>query len=224
MMFQINDDSSRFKAQFLLALHSSTKTLGVSVIDCLQPDSDPYTATFEVGRELSNCLLTCVEKVLPASLWPNLSRLAVATGPGGFTGTRLTVGMARILSQQLGCPLDGVSSFALMAPRLIASEKSFQIKKFFWIVKPIRNRGILAGRYQLTNESLMNSFAGIIEIDAPHLLPVESDLKPALLAEDNVEEDVTQLVKLSLVAHQLGKKACWDFVLPIYPGSPVERP
>ncbi|MFL0732292.1 MAG: tRNA (adenosine(37)-N6)-threonylcarbamoyltransferase complex dimerization subunit type 1 TsaB, partial [Prochlorococcus sp.] len=129
------------QAYLLLALHSSSETLGVAVLDCRDPKASLRSNTFPIGRGLSNSLLNCVEELLPAASWPHLARLAVATGPGGFTGTRLTVVMARTLAQQLGCSLDGVSSFALMAPRLAIALSPEQMQKPFWIVKPMRRRG-----------------------------------------------------------------------------------
>ena len=101
----------------VLALHSCTETLAVGV-QSLEAGSGgastPAVATFPLGRALSNEILDCVESILPASAWPRLSRLAVATGPGGFTGTRLTVVLARTLAQQLQLPLDGFSDFLLI--------------------------------------------------------------------------------------------------------------
>ena len=97
----------------LLALHSSTERFGVAVLDPSVGEL-PQPAVFDDGRGLSNTLLKRVESVLPAPRWPGLQGLAVATGPGGFTGTRLTVVMARTLAQQLRVPLVGVSSFTFL--------------------------------------------------------------------------------------------------------------
>ena len=82
----------------VLALHSSSDVLGVGVH--WLGGSGPVEASralraFPLGRGLSNQLLSCMEQLLPADQWPQLIRLAVATGPGGFTGTRLTVVLAR---------------------------------------------------------------------------------------------------------------------------------
>ena len=86
---------------WLLALHSSSPVLGVGLQRLDRPDLPPTLARFDLGRDLANQLLGCIEQVLPAAQWPALGRLAVATGPGGFTGTRLTVVLARTLAQQL---------------------------------------------------------------------------------------------------------------------------
>ena len=97
----------------LLALHSSSESLGVGLCDLQAPEAPPQCASFPLGRQLSNDLLPCVEQLLPAERWPQLARIVVATGPGGFTGTRLTVVLARTLAQQLQIPLHGFGSFLL---------------------------------------------------------------------------------------------------------------
>ncbi|MEB3322687.1 MAG: tRNA (adenosine(37)-N6)-threonylcarbamoyltransferase complex dimerization subunit type 1 TsaB, partial [Synechococcaceae cyanobacterium] len=79
---------------WLLALLSSSETFGVG-LQPLDGSAPPRHGVFPIGRALSNALLECVEEVVPARRWPSLGRLAVATGPGGFTGTRLGVVFAR---------------------------------------------------------------------------------------------------------------------------------
>ena len=81
-----------------LALHSCSPALGLALLDGGQSRSIAHP----LGRQLANGLFEAVEELLPAARWPQLQWLAVATGPGGFTGTRLTVVLARTLAQQLG--------------------------------------------------------------------------------------------------------------------------
>jgi tRNA threonylcarbamoyl adenosine modification protein YeaZ len=101
-----------------MALHSSTERFGVAVFDPTSSTGTSAVEVFDDGRGLSNTLITRVSAMVPRERWTNFNGLAVATGPGGFTGTRLSVVMARTLAEQLRCPLLGISSFALMAPRL----------------------------------------------------------------------------------------------------------
>ena len=72
--------------KFLIGLHSSSETFGVSVLDLHNPKDSLHSSIFPIGRKLSNNLFSCVEELLPLDKWPNIIRLAVATGPGGFTG------------------------------------------------------------------------------------------------------------------------------------------
>ncbi|MEB3176920.1 MAG: tRNA (adenosine(37)-N6)-threonylcarbamoyltransferase complex dimerization subunit type 1 TsaB, partial [Synechococcus sp.] len=86
-----------------LALHSCSESLGLALLEPAGIRSSQQL----LGRELAKGLLPALEALLPAERWPQLQWLAVATGPGGFTGTRLTVVLARTLAQQLAIPLWG---------------------------------------------------------------------------------------------------------------------
>jgi tRNA threonylcarbamoyl adenosine modification protein YeaZ len=200
---------------WLLALHSSTGELGVGLRH-LEGGMPDRIATYPLGRGLSNQLLSCVEQVLPAAHWPQLGRLAVATGPGGFTGTRLTVVMARTLAQQLQLPLDGAGSFLLVARCLGLAEPT-------WLVQELPRRGLVAGLY---GPEAPSAGAAVVELQAPRLHADASALAaihpaPLLPAAVAVAADVAELLALAQQAHIGGRPAPWQPVLPIYPTSPV---
>jgi tRNA threonylcarbamoyladenosine biosynthesis protein TsaB len=135
----------------------------------------------------------------------------VATGPGGFTGTRLTVVLARTLAQQLQLPLDGVGSFLLVARRLAIGEPT-------WLVQELPRRGVVAGLYAPAGPD-----GAIIELEAPRLFAPETPLPPGpqLSAAALLPNDVEQLLELSVQAADQGLAAPWQPVLPSYPTSPV---
>lgn len=204
----------------VLALHSSSDVLGVAVrwLDS-GPGADEVRA-FPLGRDLSNQLLSCVEQVLPAHQWPQLTRLAVATGPGGFTGTRLTVVLARTLAQQLALPLDGISSFQLMARRLLAGPMPPSEPGPFWLLQELPRRGVVAGLYGADP----GQPGGVAELEAPRLHRGRDALAPFPIhpAEVCLPEDVVQLLGFSAARAAAGLSAPWQPVLPLYPTSPVE--
>ncbi|WP_413744509.1 tRNA (adenosine(37)-N6)-threonylcarbamoyltransferase complex dimerization subunit type 1 TsaB [Synechococcus sp. MIT S9451] len=202
-------------SRWLLALHSSTPVLGVAALDVDDPVDSRRLITQPAGRGLTNSLLGAVQDVLPAACWPSIARLAVAIGPGGFTGTRLTVVMARTLAQQLDCPLDGVSSFALMASRLAREVPLASPQEPFWIVQDLPRRGQVGGVYRLQPDDRVE------ELQVPHLLEEGAQPSPALTMAENVAEDVGRLLDLCLLAHRRQEPAPWHEVLPIYPTSPV---
>ena len=189
----------------LLALHSCTDRFGVAVQQSL---GTPRVAVFDDGRSLSNSLIERVDSLLPRSRWDRIRGIAVATGPGGFTGTRLTVVMARTLAQQLDCPLLGVSSFALMAQRMPCRHQPF------WITQVLPRRGVVAGRYSVAGDT-------VTEIEVPHLLEEGRVVTPALAAELDVEADVVSLMAQLQHSLQRRDRLPWQEVLPIYPTSPV---
>jgi tRNA threonylcarbamoyl adenosine modification protein YeaZ len=219
----------------LLALHSSSETLAVGLQELAAADRDsatdpppPALASFPLGRSLSNALLPCLEQLLPADQWPRLARLVVATGPGGFTGTRLTVVLARTLAQQLGIPLHGYSSFLLMARRLAAEAGPMADQSLFWLHQELPRRGTVAGAYGPDAGAL----GGIAERVVPRLFRVgeplpwqrpEAVAAPAALpAVVEPEADAAELLTLGRLAHAAGLEGPWQPVLPLYPTSPVE--
>ena len=208
---------------YLLALHSSTGSFGVAVLDLKDSNSIIQSSTFDIGRKLSNDLFKCVENLLPIESWPEIARLAVATGPGGFTGTRLTIAMARTIAQQINCPLDGVSSFALMAQRLANELKTENKEKPFWIKQLLKRRGLIAGKYQVKRLSQDINKKETLELIAPYLLPKGMEISPALDSKEDVSKDTLELLNISLTAHKLKIKSDWREILPIYPTSPLDN-
>ena len=198
----------------LLALHSCSDRFGMALQDPEQPEAGSLVQVHPDGRGLSNSLIARVQALLPPERWPQLQGLAVATGPGGFTGTRLTVVMARTLAQQLGCPLLGVSSYALMAPRLVKQLPGSMQEQPFWITQELPRRGVVGGQYQI-------SAGQVNELSLPTLLPEGSSPQPALVAQLDVAEDVARLLQLLKSSHAAGAALPWPTVLPIYPTSPV---
>ena len=207
---------------FLLALHSCTTTFGVAILDSQTPQESLSSKTFPIGRSLSNNILHCVEAILPTSSWHQITRISVAIGPGSFTGTRLSVVMARTLAQQLDCDLDGISSFAIMAPRLSKALKPKDRNDPFWIFQEISRRGIVAGKYQIKNNLEIQNLEVALELEKPHLLDPQLKVGPCIKASDNISRDIVQLLSLSLLEKKLGRKNYWQKALPIYPTSPVK--
>ncbi|MCX5932966.1 MAG: tRNA (adenosine(37)-N6)-threonylcarbamoyltransferase complex dimerization subunit type 1 TsaB [Cyanobacteria bacterium] len=206
---------------WLLALHSSSEVLGLGLAPLAPaPGTSSRISSHPLGRRLSNDLLACVELLLPAPQWRQLGRLAVATGPGGFTGTRVTVVFARTVAQQLGLPLDGFSSFLLMAHRL--RQRAEVGDQPFWLLQELPRRGIVAGCYAVDEWAL----GGIAEREAPRLYAQLADLPAGVRLEARVdpEADVDQLLRLSGLAAAAGAAAPWASVLPLYPTSPVGQP
>ncbi len=217
-----NDESQSSAPQLLLALHSSTETFGVASVDFNDFKNTQKIATFPIGRNLSNTIFTCIEEVLPAKSWKNLRRLAVATGPGGFTGTRLSVVIARTLSEQLKCHLDGISSFELMASRMINSLKASERKKPFWIIKEVHRRGTIGGQYQIQLQSKSTNKFIIKELKKPHLIKEELKNCSIIMANEDVQSDTNKLLKICKNRYLNNYESKWEGIVPIYPTSPID--
>jgi tRNA threonylcarbamoyl adenosine modification protein YeaZ len=201
---------------WILALHSSSDTLGVG-LQRLGASGTPTVAAFPLGRAMANRLIECIETVLPARHWSRLGRLAVATGPGGFTGTRLTVVFARTVAQQLSLPLDGISSFRLIARRRLGAASEAAVP--FWLAQDLPRRGTVAGLYAPDSQAL----GGVAELMEPTLLP-SSPQEPCFPAVSHLPDDVAELLAFSQAAAAAGVNARWQTVVPLYPTSPVQAP
>ena len=211
------------RASLLVALHSSSDCLAVG-LQSLAGSEPPQVRAFPLGRQLSGALLPCLEQLLPAPRWPEIGRLVVATGPGGFTSTRLTVVLARTLAQQLAVPLHGVGSFWAVARRLLRQRPGLAEVERFWLVQDLPRRGTVAGCYGADPRAL----GAIAEVEQPRLYrPGDSfaqGLAPELILPAAVDAslDVLELLALGQAAAALGLAGPWQPVLPIYPTSPVD--
>lgn len=74
-------------------------------------------ATHERENAHEQSLLPLIERILAEAGWNarSLQRIAVATGPGSFTGLRVGIALAQGVSEGLGIPLVGVGSLEAMA-------------------------------------------------------------------------------------------------------------
>ncbi len=210
-------------SKYLLALHSCSESFGIAVKDIENPEKIIKSEIFNTGRSLSNKLFSCIETILPRKLWKKIIRISVAKGPGSYTSTRLTLSLARTISQQIDCSLDSISSFHLMASRLYKDLYKNQILNPFWITDVLPRRGIVAGKYQLVKIHQESDFHEFNEIISPQLISNEKLIKPRIQASNNIEKDIISLINFSQYCHNSKVQSNWEKTLPIYPTSPVEN-
>lgn len=92
----------------------------------LRGDTVVAEAFEEMGKGQADRLFPLLEQVLAdgGAHWRDLSAIGVGTGPGNFTGIRISVSAARGLGVSLGVPVVGVSRLeaqALDLPRPVLS-------------------------------------------------------------------------------------------------------
>ena len=69
-------------------------------------------------NDLCNNLIIDLNKFISKENLQKINKLSVSIGPANFNASRLTVVLARTISQQINCPLDSFSSFEIMAKEL----------------------------------------------------------------------------------------------------------
>ena len=204
-------------------MHSCSESFGIAIKDTENPEANIKTEIFNIGRSLSNELFSCIEHILPRKFWKQITRISVAKGPGSFTSTRLTVSMARTLSQQINCCLDSMSSFHLMAPRVYKDLKKNQTYDPFWIKDISPRRGIVAGKYQLNKIHEETNFLEFSELISPKLITNNNPIDPSIKASNNIEKDIITLIQFSQHCQTLNINSNWEKILPIYPTSPIDN-
>ena len=187
------------------------------------PEKSIKSEVFNIGRSLSNQLFSCIETILPRKFWQQIIRISVAKGPGSFTGTRLTISLARTIAQQIDCSLDSISSFHLMASRLYKDLDQNQIVNPFWIKDTLPRRGIVAGKYQLVKIHKESDFHEFREIITPQLINKEKIVNPSIKASNNIEKDIISLINLAQYCQNSQVQSHWQKTLPIYPTSPIDN-
>ncbi|PSN18934.1 tRNA (adenosine(37)-N6)-threonylcarbamoyltransferase complex dimerization subunit type 1 TsaB [filamentous cyanobacterium CCP5] len=202
-----------------LAIHTSSPELGLAIAPANAPIK---SRVWPLGRDLSAQFHPCLKEFLQPHGWSDLALIAVAIGPGEFTGTRIGVVAARTLAQQLNIPLYGISSLGAIAaaqgPHL--SPASGQIA-----VQMRAQRGEVFGAiYELTPEALLPRLPDRVyaQADWQHVLSTWPD-KPILVkAEDGLGGTVEQVLALAWQRWQRGDRPQWSEVLPYYGQHPVQ--
>ncbi|MGS4945018.1 tRNA (adenosine(37)-N6)-threonylcarbamoyltransferase complex dimerization subunit type 1 TsaB [Meridianimarinicoccus sp. RP-17] len=71
----------------------------------------------QMARGQAERLFPLLDELLSAAglAWGDVGRIGVGTGPGNFTGIRISVAAARGLALSLGCPAIGVSTLDALA-------------------------------------------------------------------------------------------------------------
>lgn len=205
-----------------LAIHTSSPDLGLAISNF---ERDRRSQTWDLGRELSSQLHLRLMDFLAPQTWMDLDFLAVAQGPGGFTGTRVGVVTARTLAQHLDLPLFAVSSLAAVAwmersrllkempdPPDIAVEMRAQRGELFvaiysaakeneWV--PLLPDSVMTGdRWQQILENWQTPYHRI-------------------QAEGNLGHSTPALLELAFFEWQQGVRPHWSTVLPFYGQSCV---
>ena len=98
--------------EYGLALHTTSPQLGLALSNF---QGSEKIQTWDLGRDLSSYLHSRLQAFIAPQTWSDFAFIAVAKGPGSFTGTRIGVATARTLAQQLQIPLFAISTLSAIA-------------------------------------------------------------------------------------------------------------
>ena len=203
-----------------LVIHSTENSFGFGYRKDNNPGSDQLFIK-KFNKDLCNNLIVDFNKFISKENLQKVNMISVSIGPANFNASRLIVVLARTLSQQINCPLNGFSSFEIMAKRIASKNNIFTNKQSFWIYKKLKRKGFIAGKYKICNNEPKNTDLVIREIVLPKLIQ-ELDSKE-LFFEANYEdkEDLRELLDSSNKNFLNENLNSWQKVFPLYPISPI---
>jgi tRNA threonylcarbamoyl adenosine modification protein YeaZ len=219
-----------------LAIHTAGPALGLALGQVTTAASPPTLGeirhqTWPFGRDLSLHLHATLADFIQPHGWDDLAFLAVAQGPGGFTGTRIGVVTARTLAQQLTIPLFGVSTLAAIAQGTLEQPTPDQ-------------RAILANPQTIIAVDMQaqraQRFTALYTVEDGTVAPLQAEqvLSPdaweqvlasqshpvlRVTAGDEVAATAPQILTLAYARWQKGERPRWAEVLPYYGQHPVDK-
>ena len=195
---------------YALAIHTSSPDLGLTIANL---DGNARSSVQNLGRDLSSSLHSHLTEFLKPQTWKDLALIAVAIGPGGFTGTRIGVVAARTLAQQLEIPLFGVSSFAAIA---VSHTGTIAIQM------PAQRGELYTAIYQ-HNDTLIALQPDAVMTPQQWAKSLEQySVNHQVEAEPNQGQFVEGVYAIALQRWQTGERPHWSEALPYYGQHPVE--
>lgn len=201
-----------------LAIHTTTPQLGIA-LDNFAGDS--RYQIWDLGRDLSSLLHQYLQEILSPQNWKDIQFIAVAKGPGGFTGTRIAVVAARTLGQQLDIPVYGISTLSAIAnaaiynikpDSLIAVQMNARREQLFVAIYQISACGIWSDYLADTTMTEPEWQATLAKIEQPWQL---------VKAPDKIAYTVNSVLSLAHARWQQGLRSQWSELIPFYGQHPV---
>ncbi|MBF2026209.1 MAG: tRNA (adenosine(37)-N6)-threonylcarbamoyltransferase complex dimerization subunit type 1 TsaB [Oscillatoriales cyanobacterium C42_A2020_001] len=211
-----------------LAIHTASASLGLAINNL---SGDARARVWALGRETSNLLHQYLIAFLQPQTWTDLAFIAVAKGPGGFTGTRIGVVTARTLAQQLELPLFAISTLAGVAWQTaktldqsirqstdIAVQMGAQRGEVFGAVYRISGADTGCDRLQIVLPDTVMSLE-----QWQHTLATWTTPYHRVEADRQIAASVADLLDLAWLDYQQNQRPHWSEVLPFYGQHPVEK-
>lgn len=206
--------------KYALSLHTTTPELGLAISNFA---GETRSQVWNLGRDLSSLIHQYLIEFIKPQTWADLSYIAVAKGPGGFTGTRIGVVTARTLGQQLDIPVFAISTLAAVA---WSEAGKSQNPKTIAVEMPAQRGQIFAAIYQFEPDSseLKACFPDTVMTPEgwQETLANWNTSYHLIEAKSGLAVTVTSILELANLDWQQGKSPNWSEALPYYGQHPVE--
>ncbi|MEA5514331.1 tRNA (adenosine(37)-N6)-threonylcarbamoyltransferase complex dimerization subunit type 1 TsaB [Nodularia sp. UHCC 0506] len=207
--------------KYAISLHTTTPELGLAISNFA---GETRADTWDLGRDLSSYVHQYLKEFIKPQTWADVAFIAVAKGPGGFTGTRIGVVIARTLGQQLNIPVFTISTLAAVA---WANKGQNQSKPAVIAVEMAGQRGkVFGGIYQISVDNfsikaLLPDTVFTPEAWQETLANWHSEYQ-LIKATSGLAATVSCILELAYLDWQQGKHPHWFEALPYYGQHPVD--
>ncbi|MEH2324876.1 MAG: tRNA (adenosine(37)-N6)-threonylcarbamoyltransferase complex dimerization subunit type 1 TsaB [Nostoc sp.] len=206
--------------KYALALHTTTPELGLAISNFA---GDTRSQIWNLGRDLSSLVHQYLIEFIKPQTWADFSFIAVAKGPGGFTGTRIGVVTARTLGQQLDIPVFAISTLAALAWKEASKSQSL---KTIAVEMPAQRGQIFAAIYQFEPDTSKLKVCLSDRVFTPEAwqetLANWNTNYQLIQAQSGLAATVTSILELANLDWQEGKFPNWSEALPYYGQHPVQ--
>lgn len=206
-----------------LAIHTSSPQLGLALSNFA---GDRRSNTWDLGREISTHLQLILTEFLSPQTWEDLTFIAVANGPGSFTGTRTGVVTARTIAQQLDIPLFAISTLEGIAQSISNREAIGKLApKAIAIQMPAQRGQLFVAIYQPNPDSSLTPLLSDCVMNLDKWKQALNSLnQPYQVINVTTEfgNTVSNLLELAYIKWQKGNRPHWSEALPFYGQHPVE--
>ena len=209
--------------EYGLAIQTSSPELGLAINNF---SGKVRSQSWNLGRDLSVKLHQHLAEFIQPQSWSDLKFIAVAKGPGSFTGTRMGVVTARILAQQLDIPLFSISTLAGMAWQIFQNDST--LPENLALQMPAQRGKLFVGIYAkkdgFQKDNLIECLPDSVlspEAWQTALESWENSYKLVQL-EGGFGDSAIHLLELANADFQRGKRPHWSEALPFYGQHPVE--
>ena len=223
-----------------LALHTASRELGLAISNFA---GDSRCETWNLDRDLATHLHQHLVEFIQPQTWADLAFIAVAKGPGGFTGTRMGMVTARTLAQQLDIPVFAISTLAAFAwaqppqspltkvnilelePPQPPLAKGGLLKDDIALQMPTQRGQLFGAVYSVNKDSgLTELFPDTVMTAESWQEKLESWGNSYQLIEVGSElgSSVSSVLELAYLEWQQGSRPDWSDALPYYGQHPVK--
>ena len=199
-----------------LALHTTTPELGLAISNF---GEDTRFDVWNLERNVSSLMHQYLIDFIKPQTWADLTFIAVAAGPGGFTGTRIGVVTARTLGQQLNIPVFAISTLGA-----IAYSQSNKNDTIIAVQMPAQRSQVFAAIYLVKPQQLTTLLPDTVFTQEAwqEKLANWNTSYQLIEAKSSLAVTVTDVLQLAYLDFKLGLRPDWSEALPYYGQHPVD--